>query len=238
MSLYQFSTLIKHELRYYFVTPIAYVVIAVFWSASGFFFSFNQLFVSAINMVSAFHNMSLLLMLMIPFLSMRTFAEERQNNTLELLMTLPISEAGLVWAKYLALMTIVLLMLLGSAVAVAILSYFGDPDYGPIVGGYIGIFLLAASFSGVGVLMSSISTNQIVAAALTWFCLLLLWFADYGASLFPSSWLVYFFQHISFSVHYLDLIRGVLTRGTLIYFISVIFLTLVASVQILRIKRS
>ena len=95
------------------MTPIAYVVIAVFWSASGFFFSFNQLFVSAINMVSAFHNMSLLLMLMIPFLSMRTFAEERQNNTLELLMTLPISEAALVWAKYLALMTIVLLMLLG-----------------------------------------------------------------------------------------------------------------------------
>ena len=220
------------------MTPIAYVVIAVFWSASGFFFSFNQLFVSAINMVSAFHNMSLLLMLMIPFLSMRTFAEERQNNTLELLMTLPISEAALVWAKYLALMTIVLLMLLGSAVAVAILSYFGDPDYGPIVGGYIGIFLLAASFSGVGVLMSSISTNQIVAAALTWFCLLLLWFADYGASFFPISWLVHFFQHISFSVHYLDLIRGVLTRGTLIYFISVIFLTLVASVQILRIKRS
>jgi len=237
LYLAQLSSLIKHELKYYFVTPIAYVVIAIFWSASGFFFSFNQLFVSALNMVSAFHNMSLLLMLMVPFLSMRTFAEERQNNTLELLMTLPVSESTLVWAKYLGLMVIVLLMLLGSAVAVVVLGYFGDPDYGPIIGGYLGIFLLAATFCSIGTLMSSISTNQIVSAALTWFCLLGLWFADYGASLAPSSWTVYVFQHISFSVHYLDLIRGVLTKGTLVYFLSVIFLTLVASVQMLKIKR-
>ncbi len=237
MNLSQLISLTKHELQHYFVTPIAYVVVAIFWSASGFFFSFNQLFVSALNMVSAFHNMSLLLMLMMPFLSMRTFAEERQNHTLELLMTLPLSESVLVCSKYIALLVIVLLMLFGSAVAVAVLSYFGEPDYGPIIGGYVGIFLLAATFSSIGILISSISTNQIVSAALTWFCLLGLWFADYGASLFPSSAFVYLFQHISFSVHYLDLIRGVLTKGTLIYFLSVIFLTLMVSIQMLKIKR-
>ena len=104
-----FWSVFIRESQHYFVTPIAYVVISIFWLLSGFFFSFNQLFVSAIDMVSAFHNMSLLLMLMIPLLTMRSFAEEKQAGTLELLMTLPISDGAIILAKYLSLMMLVFL---------------------------------------------------------------------------------------------------------------------------------
>jgi ABC-2 type transport system permease protein len=201
-----FWSVFKRESEHYFVTPIAYIVISIFWLSSGFFFSFNQLFVSAIDMVSAFHNMSLLLMLMIPLLTMRSFAEEKQAGTLELLMTLPIGDGAIILAKYLSLMMLIFFMLLGSSVAVIVLVYFGEPDLGPIIGGYAGIFLLASSFSAIGLLISSLSANQVVAATATWSLLLCLWFIDYASALFPESNLISLFQHISFSVQYLDII--------------------------------
>ena len=232
-----FWSVFIRESQHYFVTPIAYVVISTFWLLSGFFFSFNQLFVSAIDMVSAFHNMSLLLMLMVPLLTMRSFAEEKQAGTLELLMTLPISDGAIILAKYLALMMLVFFMLLGSSVAVIVLIYFGEPDLGPILGGYTGIFLLASSFSALGLLISSLSANQVVAATATWSLLLVLWFIDYASALFPESDLINFFQHISFSVQYLDIIRGVLTGGGFTYFFGLVLFCLVSATQVLRMKR-
>ena len=225
------------ELRHYFVTPIAYVVIASFWAASGFFFSFNVLFVSAVEMVTAFHNMSLLLMLMMPLISMRTFAEERHNDTLELLLTLPLGEFSIVLAKYSALLVVLLLMLAGSSAAVVVLTIFGEPDYGPIIGGYLGVFLLGAAFASIGVLVSALSTNQVVAAIATWASLLFLWFMDYLAVLFPGSDVVVWIQHLSLSVQYLDVIRGVLTLAAVTYFVSIISCALVTATQIVAMKR-
>jgi ABC-2 type transport system permease protein len=232
-----FWSVFIRESEHYFITSIAYIVISIFWLCSGFFFSFNQLFVSAIDMVSAFHNMSLLLMLMIPLLTMRSFAEEKQAGTLELLMTLPISDGAIILAKYLSLMMIVFFMLLGSSIAVIVLVYFGEPDLGPIIGGYAGIFLLASSFSAIGFLISSLSANQVVAATATWSLLLCLWFIDYASALVPGSYLVNFFQHISFSIQYLDIIRGVVTGAGLIYFLGLTFFCLVSATQVLGIKR-
>lgn len=232
-----FACVLGRELQHYFVTPIAYVLIASFWAASGFFFSFNALFVSAIDMVTAFHNMSLLLLLLAPLLSMRTFAEERETNTLELLLSLPCGEASIVLAKYVALMIVVLLMLAGSAAAVLVLAWFAAPDYGPILGGYIGVLLLAGAFCAIGVLVSCASGSQVVAATLTWVCLLALWFVDYGAALVPGSAAVTWIQHVSFSVQYLDLIRGVIDNGAVAYFVSVIACCLVAATQLLAIRR-
>ncbi|MCB1749853.1 MAG: ABC transporter permease [Gammaproteobacteria bacterium] len=233
-----FVTLFARELRHYFVTPIACVVIAVFWAASGFFFSFNALFVAAPDMVSAFHNMSLLLMLMMPLVTMRTLAEERSGDTLELLLTLPVGEAAIVAAKYLALLVILVLMLAGSTLAVIPLALYGTPDYGPILGGYLGVFLLGAAFAAVGLAASSCAANQVVAAVLTWALLLLMWFVDYAAALDGAGGAVRWLQHVSFSVQYLDLIRGVLTRGAVVWFGSVIAVGMVVATQVLRARRA
>ena len=232
-----YFVVVARELEHYFVTPIAYVAIATFWAASGFFFSFNALFVSAIDMVTAFHNMSLLLLLMMPLLSMRAFAEERHNDTLELLLSLPLSETTLMLAKYTALMIVVALMLADSSVAVAVLAWTAEPDYGPIIGGYVGVFLLAAACAAVGVLASSCAQNQVVAAVASWGVLLGFWFLDYAANLVPGSALVVWLQHGSFSVQYLDLIRGVISRGAVVYFISICVCALVLAAQVLATRR-
>lgn len=232
-----FGWLLRRELQHYFVTPIAPVAIAVFWAASGFFFSFNALFVSAVDMVTAFHNMSLLLMLLMPLLSMRTLAEERQADTLELLLTLPLGEGAIVFAKYLALLVVLVAMLAGSTIVIVPLALYGAPDYGPIVGGYLGVFVLGAAFAAIGVCASSLSTNQVVAAVVTWAALLLTWFIDYAAALDPLGGAARWLQHVSFSVQYIDLIRGVLSREALVWFGSVVIVMLVCAVQLLRWRR-
>ncbi|MEQ8497664.1 MAG: ABC transporter permease, partial [Gammaproteobacteria bacterium] len=175
-----FGWLLRRELQYCFLTPVAPVAIAVFWGASGFFFSFNALFVSAVDMVTAFHNMSLLLMLMLPLLTMRTLAEERQSGRLELLLALPLGETTIVLAKYLALLVVLVVMLAGSTLAVVPLLLFAEPDLGPIAGGYLGVLLLGGAFAAIGLCASSAATNQVVAATTAWGLLLLAWFIDYA----------------------------------------------------------
>ena len=225
------------ELRYYFVSPIGYILIGLYWCASGFFFSFGTVFISAIDMVNAFHNISLLLLLMMPFISMRLFAEERTTNTLELLFALPISIPSIVLGKYLALMTILFLMLAGSTSAVAVLLAFGEPDLGPIIGGYLGVLFIGSAFAAVGILASSLVTNQILAAALAWFVLIGFWFIDYLTILVPDSSLILLIRHLSFSVQYLDLIRGVLDINALAYFFAVTLVALTLSTSVITIKR-
>ena len=232
-----FVCLLRRELRHYFVTPIAYALLAVFWAASGFFFSFNALFVSAVDMVTAFHNMSLLLMLIMPLVTMRAFAEERQQATLELLLTLPFGEPAIVAAKYCAILVMVVLMLAGSALAIVPLAIYGAPDYGPILGGYVGVFLLAAAFAAIGLVLSALTANQIVAALVTWGVLLMMWFIDYAAALAPLRPFSSMIMHVSFSVQYLDLIRGVIPLAALVYFLSVVAVGVVTATQILRARR-
>ncbi len=222
------------ELREYFATPIAYVVMAVFWAMSGYFFSFNLFFVNTVHMVTAFHNMSVLLLLLMPLLTMRIFAEENKVGTIELLMTLPLSDAAIVFGKFLAAFIVLALMLAGTATAVVPLVLFGEPDIGPILGGYAGILLLGTAFLAIGILVSSLTRNQIVAATFTWAVLTLFWFADYAAALEAAPRLTEILRHLSFSLHYVDLIRGVLQSSSVVYFVGIVVLALVLASTVLK----
>ena len=232
------SALFVKELREYFATPIAFVLLAVFWALTGWFFSFGLFFVNVAQMVGSFHNMSLLLLLVMPLLTMRVFAEENKSGTMELLLSLPLAEWQIVLAKFAAAFVMLLIMLAGTALAVVPLILYAQPDLGPILGGYIGITLLGAAFMGVGMLVSSCTSNQIVAALVTWGLLTLLWFADYPASLEVMPGLRGFFRHLSFSVHYVDVIRGVINLGTVGYFISVVVVSLLMTGVILKGRRA
>lgn len=226
------------ELREYFATPIAFVLLAVFWALTGWFFSFGLFFVNVAQMVGSFHNMSLLLLLVMPLLTMRVFAEENKSGTMELLLSLPLAEWQIVLAKFAAAFLMLLIMLAGTATAVLPLLLFAQPDLGPILGGYIGITLLGAAFMGVGMLMSSLTSNQIVAALLTWCVLTLLWFADYASALDALPGLRGLFLHLSFSVHYVDVIRGVINLATVCYFLSVLGLSLALTTLLLKARRA
>jgi ABC-2 type transport system permease protein len=227
----------RKELTQYFVSPIGYALIATFWLISGYFFSFNVFIVNAVHMVTAFHNMSILLLLMLPLLTMRLFAEEARQGTLELLLTLPTGEAAIVIGKILAALIVLTLMIGGTAAAVLPLMLYGNPDLGPILGGYAGVLMLGAAFIAIGMFISSLSSNQIVAAILTWGILTLLWFIDYVATVIPDLFVVGVVRQISFSVHYLDLIRGVISTAALTYFLGLIILMVTLTVAVLRARR-
>ena len=226
------------ELREYFATPIAFVLLAVFWALTGWFFSFGLFFVNVAQMVGSFHNMSLLLLLVMPLLTMRVFAEENKSGTMELLLSLPLAEWQIVLAKFAAAFVMLLIMLAGTATAVLPLLMFAQPDLGPILGGYIGITLLGAAFMGVGILMSSLTSNQIIAALLTWCVLTLLWFADYASAMDALPGLRGLFLHLSFSVHYVDVIRGVINLATVCYFLSVLGVSLALTTLLLKARRA
>ncbi len=226
------------EMRQYFATPIPYVLMAVFWGLMGYYFSFNVFFVNVAQMVNAFHNMSIMLLLIMPLVTMRIFAEENRSNTIELLLTLPLDEAGIVLGKYLASLTLLFLMLLGTATALVPLTVFGQPDLGPVLGGYIGIALLGATFLAIGILISSLCENQLVAAVVTWATLLIFWYVDYISNFAPNFESARLIRHLSFSIHYVDLIRGILPLATIVYFITVIVFATTLTIQILKARRT
>lgn len=233
-----FFALYLKELRELFATPIAFVLLAVFWALAGWFFSFGLFFVNVAQMVGTFHNISLLLLLVMPLVTMRIFAEENKSGTIELLLSLPLSELQIVLAKFAAAFTMLLLMLAGSATSVLPLVMYAQPDLGPIVGGYLGITMLGAAFLGIGLLVSALTSNQIVAALVTWGALTLLWFADYAATIDVMPRLRGLFLHLSLSAHYVDVIRGVVNLGTVVYFISALVVSLALTVAVLKGRRA
>ena len=233
-----FGALYVKELRELFATPIAFVLLAVFWALAGWFFSFGLFFVNVAQMVGTFHNISLLLLLVMPLVTMRIFAEENKSGTIEMLLSLPLSETQIVLAKFAAALTMLVLMLAGSASAVLPLVMYAQPDLGPIVGGYLGITMLGAAFLGVGLLVSALTSNQIVAALVTWGALTLLWFADYAATIDALPGLRLLFQHLSLSAHYVDVIRGVINLGTVVYFASATVVSLALTVAVLKGRRA
>ena len=233
-----FGAILVKELREYFATPIALVVVSTFWALCGYLFSFHMFFVSTAQMVTSFHNMTILMLLVMPLLTMRTFAEENKTGTLELLLTLPVADAATVLAKYIAGLLVLALMLLGTAVAVVPLVLFGRPDFGPILGGYVGVFAFGAMFLAIGIAISSACSNQIVAALITWMILVLLWFIDYPAALDLAPALSAALLHASLSAQHVDLIRGVLPGSSLVYFASLIIFSLAAAVQVSKLRRT
>ena len=233
-----FCALFRKELLQLFQSPIAYTVIAMLWVISGFLFSVHLLIVNTGMMVTAFHNLGLLLLLVTPLFTMRLFAEEARSGTMELLLSLPLADGAIVLAKYAAAQIVLLLVLAGSAATVLPLEWFGDPDRGPIIGGYLGMWLFGSAMFAVGLAISSVCENQVVAAMLTWGLLLFLWFVDQGAEVSDGWATTQLLRHLSLSLHHRDLIRGVLDSASVAYYVSLVGVSLVVTTQTLRWRRA
>ncbi len=165
----------KKELRAYFLSPVAYAVAGVFLLLSGYFFSVIMLTTRTAEMRAAFGNMSIVLIFVVPLLTMRLLAEEVRQGTAELLLTCPLRSTHIILGKYLASLVLYLAMLAMTGIYPWVLLRFGNPDPGPIISGYLGIFLLGASFLAVGLFASSVTDSNIVAAMVAFGLLLLLW---------------------------------------------------------------
>ena len=181
-----FAALLDKEIRALFYSPIAYIVIAVFLVLMGYSFTMTLFLSKYATLVHIFFQSAGLLFLIVPVITMRAFAEERKAGTLELLLTAPVRESQVVLAKYFASMSMVLAMIGVTGCYAVVLAIFGTPDWGPIYSGYLGLVLLASTLVSLGLLISALTSNQIVAAVITIGLSFLLWMIDTLASVLPD----------------------------------------------------
>jgi ABC-2 type transport system permease protein len=181
-----FAILFRKELHATFTSPTAYTLVAVFLLVLGYTFTLTLFATKVANLNYIFHQIYVLSILLVPVLTMRAFAEERRTDTLELLLTAPVGETAIVLAKFLAAFALMAVMFVGSLAYALVLGLYGDPDWGPIYAGYLAVVLLAGLLISLGLLMSSLTENQVVAAALSLGLFLMLWFADAVGYLLPQ----------------------------------------------------
>lgn len=211
----------SREFAAYFRQPMGWVVIALYLALSGAVFVATGLVPGEAASMSGFFNISTwLLMFVAPAASMRLIADERRTGTYEPLMTSPVSDFGIVFGKYLGAAGFLLAMIAPTAVYAGVLEIFADPDYGPIVAGYLGLILLGSLYLAVGVVFSALSDSQIVAFLGTLFFFLLLRLAVWvGAPAAGEPWASYLYR-ASIDLRVGDFARGVIDTSHIVFFIA------------------
>jgi len=226
----------QKELRAYFASSMAYVVIAAFLAITGFFFWLIVSLSREASLRGVFANMAITLLFVSPALTMRLLAEEQRSGTIELLLTLPVRDWQVVLGKFLASLAVFAVMLALTLYYPLVLLWLGNPDPGPIISGYIGLLLLGGAFLSVGLFTSSLSRNQVVGAVLGFGAMLILWLVDIAGRLLgpPVSDIV---TYMSMSQHYFDFVRGIIDTKDVIFYLSVMAAFLLLSVQMLQLRR-
>ena len=171
-------------------------------------------------------------MLTVPLITMRLLAEERKLRTIEVLLTSPVTELDIVLAKFVASMSLIVIQLMLSGSYAVVLAIYGDPDWGPIYSGYLGLLLLGAALVGVGLLASALTANQMIAALVSLSLFLLLWIIDSFGYLLPSPFDA-LAVNLSLSVHFKPFAVGSVYLSDVGFFLSVTLLTLFLSVRAL-----
>ncbi len=239
-----FWSVYRKELYSLFASPIFYVVAFTFLVISGYFY-FN--IVAYYNLLSFqanqnpmmakqfgllemvfrpfFLDLSVVLLLISPLLTMRLFAEERKTGTMELLFTYPILDRATVLAKFAAVMSAFVIIIVATLPGVIYLGVLGNPSWKPILSGYLGILLLGSAFLSLGTFTSSITQNQIVAAVLSFGFLLMFWVIGWAKNLVGAP-MADVAEYLSFSSHFENFAKGVLDSRDLLFYLLVTFFCL------------
>jgi len=225
------------ELRSYFASPIAYILIGFFLLPFGvFFYLYLQNFVKQSLQMTQFggamninqqvvryvlQNASVIILFIMPMITMRTYSEEKRSGTIELLLTSPITDMEIILGKFLGALGLYASILAVTLLYMGILFVYGNPEWRPLVAGYLGLLLMGAAFISIGLLISSMTNNQIVAGTITFVVFLLFWiigwFADTaGPTIGPiTSWL-------SITEHFDDFSKGIIDTKHVIYYLTLI----------------
>ena len=213
----------KRELRAFFDSPSAYISVPIFLGLVGCFCLFFQDIFEAgfADMRTVFFWMAFFYLLLIPAITMRTFAEESRTGSLEMLVTLPISDSQMIIGKYLACLSLVMLTLLLSLTYPLSLAQLGELDWGPVVGGYLGLALLGAAFCAIGIAMSAMSNSQVVAFLLSLAIGILPFAMGYALNKIPAD-ILPVVQYLTFDYHFSNLSKGVIDSRNIIFYCSVV----------------
>jgi len=247
--------LAKREMGAFFASPVFYVVATVFLVLHSFTFlnlldsfsvqsfqverflgggrslSLNEMVVEPI-----FFNMAVILLLIIPIITMRSFSEEKKNKTLVLLLSSPIHLREIVLGKFTACMGMVALLMLLSSYSSGFLILLGEPELNPMLTGYMGILLMSACFVSLGLLASSLTENQIISAVISFGLALLLWIIEWGVE-DANEGIGAVITYISILAHLVPMVRGVFDTADFAYFASFVFFILFLTCRVLESHR-
>jgi ABC-2 type transport system permease protein len=213
--------LVKKELRSYFNSPIAYILVVTFLVFSSIWIFYLQSFFASdvASLRSFFAVIPIVFIVIMPALTMRSWAEERKLGTMEVLMTLPFRESTLVVGKFIAALLLLLIMVALTLPLPLLLSQFGDFDWGEILGQYIGVVLLGSAGISVGLFISSLMANQISSFLISLFVLLVLTLISQVNRAFAlAPWAAEIFNFISFGHHFSNFQRGLIDTRDLLYY--------------------
>jgi ABC-2 type transport system permease protein len=230
----------QKELKNYFATPIGYVLVGFFILLFGWFFytmlwyfERQSMQMASMGMMGeaptmnineqlirpAFMNVSVILLLTMPLITMRLYSEEKRSGTIELLLTSPLTDFQIVMGKFLGSMALYTIMLAVTLIHVALLYAFGNPEWRPIATGYLGLLLMGGCFLSLGLFISSLTKNQIVAAMATFAVFLMLWVVNWISTFVgPTTQTV--LQYISLTEHFDDFAKGIIDTKHVIYYLS------------------
>jgi ABC-2 type transport system permease protein len=229
----------QKELRSYFASPIAYIVIGIWALLYGYFYaSLLAYFVRQSMQMSQFggaqpvnvneqmirllfQNVTILVLFLMPGITMRTYSEEKRSGTIELLLTSPVTDMQIILGKFFGALALYAAMLAVTLIHIGILFWFGNPEWKPIATTYLGLLLFGGCFISVGLLISSLTKNQIIAFVASLGVFLLLWIIDWMAT-FSGPTISAILTYLSIIGHLEDFTKGVLDTTHLIYYFSFI----------------
>jgi len=228
----------EKELRSYFASPIAYIIIGLFSLLFGwFFYVYLAMFVQQSTQMmmqgggsqninqfmirGVLANSAVIILFVMPMITMRTYSEEKRSGTIELLLTAPVTDVEIIVGKFLGALGLYVAMLVVTMLYMGILFVYGNPEWRPIVAGYLGLLLMGGAFISVGLLISSLTKNQIVAGFLTFAVFLMLWVINWIAqSSGPTTQGIV--NYLSIIEHFDDFARGIIDTKHVIYYLTFI----------------
>ena len=215
----------KKEFSGYFISPIAYIVIAIFLIITGWFFFTTFFLYDQASLRNFFSLLPLIFSFIIPAVTMRLFSEELNLGSYELLMTMPVTFQDVIIGKFMACMAFIVAMLIPTVAYPIMVSFMGDMDWGPVIGGYLGAILLGGAFASVGLFASSLTRNQIIAFIVATAICFSLTLIDKMLFFLPES-LLGLFAYLGAGFHFQNISKGVIDSRDVIYFLSVVFIGL------------
>jgi ABC-2 type transport system permease protein len=234
----------QREMKSYFVSPIAYVALTFYLFFTGLIFYIilarvvqstmmqtqmgqgaQPVDVPGIVMMSLFNTTSVILLFVVPMLTMGLFAEEKKRGTIELLLTTPVGNFQAMAGKYLASLTFLLMMFVSSMITISPIFIYGRPEWKTILAGYLGLFLLGAAMLSIGIFISTLTENLIIAVIITFAVNLLLWFIQ-SLPISAPGIVQSVTSYLSIVSHLDDFIKGVIDTSHIVYYVTFVFVGL------------
>jgi len=231
----------KRELRTFFDSLMAYILLVAFLGFSGFFtwlYGSDVFFIGQASLQAFFAIAYWTLFFFIPALTMRLLAEENRSGTIELLLTRPVSDAQVIWGKFLASLLLILIALLLTLPYYFTVASIGNIDHGAVISGYLGLLLMSAAYIGIGLFTSAVSNNQIISFLLALFIGILFHIIFDVLSGSLGGFAASLFDYLSIGTHFESIARGVIDSRDILYFLSIAYLGILASQAVLIRRRT